>query len=171
MHRLSLRNVKADQPESRDAHRIRMGNVNINTNPSEAEVIYKDLIRRARKEIMLLLPSERAFLKQQKIGVMQILVQLANEKGIKVRVLAPTVSTELQNEIMRLREQNVEVRSIKVPKAAEVYRTLILTVDEQASIVIELKDDEGIGISISSTNKVNVRSYVTLFRSFGKRQN
>jgi hypothetical protein len=151
-----------------------MGNININTNPSETEVIYKDLIRRARKEIMLHLPSEGAFLKQLKIGVMQVLVRLANEKGIMVKVLAPTASAELQNEIIRLREQNVEVRPIKVPKATEeeAQRTLILTVDEQASIVIELKDDtketfaEGIGISISSTNEVNVQSYVTLFKSF-----
>jgi signal transduction histidine kinase len=152
-----------------------MGDININTNPSETEVIYKDLIRRARKEIMLLLPTEPAFLRQQKIGVVQMLVQLANEKGVKVRVLAPTVSTELQNEIVRLREQNVEVRSIKAPKEeeeAQEYRMIILTVDEQASIVIELNDDtketfaEGIGISISTMNEVNVRSYVTLLRSY-----
>jgi signal transduction histidine kinase len=131
-------------------------------------------MRRARNEIMLLLPSERAFIRQEKIGIMNLLVQLAKERGVKVKILAPALSEELRNELSRLREQKLDIRQIKAPKAAaeEEYRTTILTVDEQASIVIELKDDkketfaEAIGISISTMNKVNVRAFVTLFKSF-----
>jgi signal transduction histidine kinase len=143
-------------------------------NQSETKRIYKELASQATKEIMLLLSSVRAFEREEKIGIISLLKQASKAKGVKVRILTPTLSELSSTLLQQLKESNINIRQIKATKEEEEeeeFRATILVVDGKASLVVELRDDakedftDAVGTSIYSTNRAKVQSYAMMFRS------
>ena len=92
------------------------GNINLGTteiidNPSKTKVLFIDLIKSAKSEILLILPTINAFLREYRIGAMQLLKELSSgtnqelneqdeennvkenrsgRKKISIRILTPT---------------------------------------------------------------------------------
>ncbi len=142
---------------------------------SETKRIYKELTSQATKEIMLLLSSVRAFEREEKIGIISLLKQVSKAKGVKVRILTPTLSELSSTLLQQLKESNINIRQIKATKEEEEeeeeFRATILVVDGKASLVVELRDDakedftDAVGTSIYSTNRAKVQPYAMMFRS------
>ena len=160
--------------------------VDIISRSNNAEIAYLDLLRSSNKEIMLILPTVNAFLRQWKLGVFELITRAAMNRNVKIRMLIPS-NHKLEKFVERLEKQSlsiyntsnndsnnnkkVQIRSIQT--LTETGST-ILIVDKKVSLVMELKDDskakfhEAIGTSTYSNSKAGVLSYVSIFENLWK---
>jgi signal transduction histidine kinase len=141
--------------------------------PSSARTqdLYLDIVKTASEEILWIFPTANAFIRQDKIGAIQLAKQAAKERNVKIRILVPTNSL-IEQKLQRLKENcpdyALEFRYIE--QMTETKAT-ILVVDRKASLVMELRDDskttfvEAIGLSTYSNSKAGVSSYVAIFEN------
>ena len=124
--------------------------VDVISRSTNAENTYLDLLNSANKEIMLMLPTTNAFLRQHKIGLIDSITGAAKDRCVKVRLLVPKSknTAELIENLERHNylisngnnnnKNNVQVRYIQTLLEA---RSTILIVDKKVSLVMELRDD------------------------------
>ena len=146
--------------------------------------LYSDLLKSSRKEIMLIFPTNKAFERQERIGIIGLLKQVAGEKDLRVRVLVPVENLENSQKLVQepfpLKENyqqdpsnNIYLRYIAEQQSADLQES-ILIVDRKVSFVIELIDDtkatfeEAIGLATYSNSKSTALSYVSIFESLWK---
>jgi signal transduction histidine kinase/CheY-like chemotaxis protein len=146
--------------------------------------LYFNLLKSSKNEIILIFPTNKAFKRQERIGIIGLVKQVAREKDLKVRVLVHVEnlenSPELVQEPFPLKENyqqdlgnNIYIRYIAEQRSADLQET-ILIVDRKVSFVIELIDDtkisfeEAIGLATYSNNKSTALSYVSIFESLWK---
>ena len=123
---------------------------------------------------MLIYPSNKAFIHQQQVEIIDLVKQVAKEKNVKVRVLVPVrVALFPLKENQQDHVNNIHIKYIVEERSPDTQAT-ILIVDRKVSLVIELSDDtkdnfyEAIGLSAYSDNKAAVLSYVSLFEILWK---
>jgi two-component system, OmpR family, sensor histidine kinase VicK len=129
-------------------------------------------IRRATKdEIIMIYSSANAFHRQEKLGAIQSLREMVEERSVKARILTPKGEV-VEETVRKLRQyQKIEVRYIEPGLQTNVT---IVVVDRKSSLVVELKDDEkessyeAVGLGIYSNRKATVLSYVSIFESLWK---
>jgi hypothetical protein len=134
---------------------------------------------------LLLLPTVNAFLREERLGIIQLLKQAATEDGVNVRILSPTsniIEKRLKDIIVRedkeegeKKRRNFNFRSINTPFEEFVVNTVtIVVVDKKESLVFEKVDDskdnliEALGLSTYSNSKPTVMSYISIFESLWK---
>jgi signal transduction histidine kinase len=164
--------------------------------PSKIQEIYLNLVKNAKEEVMVILSTINAFICQEKIGIIRILEQVAEEHNVKVRILMPAHKLTKQTlkrqkrggeeQLLQKPQQqqqpnqsqhtafennnysNVEIRYIEQTSST---KSTFLVIDRKISLVMELKDDsretfvEAVGLSIYSTSKPGVLSYVSIFEN------
>jgi signal transduction histidine kinase len=153
--------------------------VDIISRSTNAENTYLDLLNSANKEIMLMLPTTNAFLRQHKIGLVDSITRAAKDRCVKVRMLVPKSekTAELIDSLEKHKyfindannnSSNFQIRYIQTLLEA---RSTILIVDKKVSLVMELRDDtrenfhEAIGLSTYSNSKAGVLSYISIFEN------
>ena len=146
--------------------------------------LYSDLLKSSRKEIMLIFPTNKAFERQERIGIIGLLKQVAGEKDLRVRVLVPVENLENSQKLVQepfpLKENyqqdpsnNIYLRYIAEQRSSTLQE-IILIVDRKVSFVIKLIDDneatfeEAIGLATYSNSKLITLSYVSVFESLWK---
>jgi hypothetical protein len=143
-------------------------------NTLKVQRMYLDALDAAENEILLVLPTANAVVRQEKIGVTRLIIKVSKERNVKVRILMPTRgSTQyvLQN-LNEAREEgtacSIDFRFIEqIPGT----KATILVVDRKTSLVMELKDDsklvfsEAIGLSTFLNSRPGVQSYVAIFEN------
>jgi signal transduction histidine kinase len=155
--------------------------IEIIQNPAEIQKTIFNLLKSAEEEVMVILSSANAFHRQEYLGATQFLRDIANERGVKVRILTP--SDDLIIETFRRwterliqqeqkqqpsNQQKIDIRFIE-PYLQTKVSTLI--VDRKFSLSIELKNDdaqksyEAMGLAIYSNSKPTVLSYVSIFEN------
>jgi two-component system, OmpR family, sensor histidine kinase VicK len=153
------------------------------TQTTKIKDLYFDLLKSSKKEIMLIFPTNKAFERQERIGIIALVKQVAREKNLKVivRVLVPVKNLENSQELVQepfpLKKNyqqdpsnNIYIRYIAEQRSADLQET-ILIVDRKVSFVIELIDDtkatfeEAIGLATYSNSKSTALSYVSIFES------
>jgi len=150
---------------------VDLADIEVIPNPKRAQEIYSNIVRSATKVILWIFPTTNAFIRQDKIGAIQLAKQAANKRNVKVRILVPT-SNLIEQKVQRLKEycpnRLIDVRCIE--QMTETKAT-ILVVDRKASLVMELRDDskptfvEAIGLSTYSNSRAGVLSYVAIFEN------
>jgi two-component system, OmpR family, sensor histidine kinase VicK len=163
-------------------------------NPAKTTELYLDLIKNAKREILLIFPTTNAIIRQNRAGALQLLKEAAEQTKVNVRILMPAVDLDANtlasinkdytvkykqdddtnyNNIKKLLlsdslDNKIDIRHIK--KVSETKAT-ILIVDRKYSLVIELRDDneyafeQAIGLSTYSTSRPGVLSYISIFES------
>ena len=146
--------------------------------------LYFDLLKSSNKEIMLIFPTNKAFERHERIGIIGLVKQVAREKKVRVNVLVHVENLENSQELVQepfpLKENcqqdpgnNIIIRYIAEHQSADLQET-ILIVDRKVSFVIELIDDtkstfeEAIGLATYSNSKSTALSYVSIFESLWK---
>jgi nitrogen-specific signal transduction histidine kinase len=150
--------------------------IEIIQNPVEVTKLSFDLIKSAKEEVVGMFSTANAFRRQEYSGNIQLLKDLAKEKGINVRILTPMDSSieqtiqELRREYQQL-SHKFNIRSVQPDLQTKVS---ILVIDKKYSLVVELKDDtkqtseEAIGLGMYSNSKSTVLSYYSIFESLWK---
>lgn len=149
--------------------------IEIIQDPYNIQKLYNDLVQSAKREILLLLPTTSAFLREEKMGIIQSLRDAAG-RGVKIKVLTPTDEkiAPAMEAVLHNENNNMEIRRIRYKSKAgtsEEARTKILVVDRKTYLMVELKDDsketfvDAVRLAIHSTTQSTVKSYITLFES------
>jgi signal transduction histidine kinase len=140
---------------------------------SKAKDMYLDILEAATKEIMLIVPTVNAFLRQEKIGAMRLARQAARSRNVKVRILMPSPkpSEQATNYLNQDPDEHINVRYLEQVPGTEAT---IIAIDRKVSLVMEIRDDskttfdEAIGLSTYSNSRAGVLSYVSIFENLWK---
>ena len=157
--------------------------------PIEIQKIGSDIIKSAKKEILIIFSSAKAFYRQDKAGTFDLLKQTSTQNpNLKIRILTPI------NDIIKEKEEEeaIEQQKIIISKVQERHeeeeivdvdvdirhiepsmqtKVTVLVVDRKYSLTIELKDDskdnsnEAMGFATYSNSKPTVLSYASIFES------
>ena len=166
-------------------HRIKQveerveSDIEVIQNPDRTEELYWNIVKSAEKEILLILPTANAVIRQEKMGIIEYLAEATKSRNIQVRILMPKVNLSYHHhsaieESKTLQQQqdnptdSLNVRYMQQPSDT---KATILIADKKVSLVIEVRDDskstfyEAIGLSTYSSSKPGVLSYVSIFEN------
>jgi signal transduction histidine kinase len=142
---------------------------------ARSRLLYLDLVKNAKEEVLFNFPTSNAFIRQTKIGATPLAIEAAKERGVKVRILVPyneEVEVRFKQEVgEELAQRPIYNPTIEIRYTEQTSGTMatILVVDRKASLVMEIRDDskttfdEAIGLSTYSNSKAGVLSYVGIF--------
>ena len=164
---------------------IELENTHVIQDPQTIQKSFVDMVKSAQHEVLLILPTINAFLREHRIGIIQLLVQAAKERSVNVRILTPTndvIDDLLKNmEVLpyqegeRTKDFDLDLRSINMSSEETAVSTVtIVVVDKKESLVFEKTDDtkenfiEAVGSATYSNSKPTVMSYVSIFKNLWK---
>jgi two-component system sensor histidine kinase VicK len=163
---------------------IDFGKTEIIQSPKKILELFINMIKSAKSEILLMLPTINAFLREERIGAIELLKKSAAEHNVNVRIITPSnddVEKILQNNTVFVAVRKEQQENQKKEKGFEVQRSniqfketamttvTILVVDKRESLVMEKTDDskenfiEAIGLSTYSDSEPTVMSYLSIF--------
>jgi signal transduction histidine kinase len=149
-------------------------------NPDRTEELYWDTVKSAEKEILLILPTANAFIRQEKMGIIKYLAEATKSRNIQVRILMPQVNLshhphhfaiEESNPLHQQQDNPIDSLNVRYLQQLSDTKATILIADRKASLVIEVRDDskstfyEAIGLATYSNSKPGVLSYVSIFEN------
>ena len=150
-----------------------LADIEVIHNSPRARVLYLSLVKSAEKEVLLLFPTVGAFIRQQRMGVIQACEEAAKQHNARIRILVPPDEL-IEQTVQNLRQNYLDYISIRYIEKAMDTKSTILVVDRKYSLVMELRDDtkqtfdEAIGLSTYSNSKAGVLSYVAIFENLWK---
>ena len=71
---------------------VDLAGIEVIPSSTRAQEIYSNLIKSAAEEILWIFPTNNSFIRQDKIGAIQLAQQAAKERNVKVRILVPSSS-------------------------------------------------------------------------------
>jgi two-component system, OmpR family, sensor histidine kinase VicK len=170
---------------------ISLGVTEIIDNQSRTQDLFIDLIKSAKSEVLLMLPTVNSFMRENRIGVIRLIKELSTQpqaRAINIRILTPVNDTikkileEMKTKTALSEESilssdsyynsNLKIRHLESEPNLNVTTATILVVDRKASLAIEkVKDSserftEAVGLSSYSTSQPTVGSYLSIFENF-----
>jgi len=153
------------------------GITRIISEPIKIKNLLIDLIQSATFEILLILPTSNAFLRKNRIGVMQILKKMTEDNPkLLARILTPTnniVDKIIKTVLVNNYDGNgtkIDIKSIEETSEITINTVTIIVIDRKISLVIEKEDDakedfmEAIGSATYSSSRPTVLSYISIFQ-------
>jgi two-component system, OmpR family, sensor histidine kinase VicK len=164
---------------------IELEKTHVIQDPQSIKKLFVDMVKSAQHEVLLILPTVNAFLREDRIGMIQLLLRAAKEHSVNVRILTPTndvIDDLLRNakilsyqEGDRKKDFDFEIRGIDLSSEETAVSTVtIVVIDKKESLVFEKTDDtkenfiEAVGSATYSNSKPTVMSYVSIFKNLWK---
>lgn len=147
-----------------------MADIQVIKNSAEAQNLFLDLVKNATAEILLIVPSINALIRQEKVGAIQLLKEEADAHNVKVSILMPNHNIDEQT-VQHLKQLSPNYIDIRFIQQVSDTKATILVVDRKISLVMEIRDDSkttfvgAIGLSTYSNSKAGVLSYVSIFEN------
>jgi two-component system sensor histidine kinase VicK len=150
---------------------VDLADIEVIPSSARAQDLYLDVVKAASDEILWIFPTINAFIRQEKIGAIQLAKDAAKERNVKIRILMP-VNSLIEQKVQKLKENYPNnVLDVRYIEQMRETKATILVVDRRTSLVMELRDDskstfiEAIGLSTYSNSKAGVSSYVAIFEN------
>jgi signal transduction histidine kinase len=151
-----------------------------NIDPIKIHDQYINLLKSAKKEIMLIVPTTNALKCQIKIGVLQLLKSsVIYNRNLCIRILTPLSKNTEYNDnwkknifSLSFLSPYIQIRNIEEIDISTAAISTIIIIDRKESFVIEIKDNsketfgEAVGFATYSNSKPTVLSYISIFESF-----
>jgi two-component system, OmpR family, sensor histidine kinase VicK len=175
--------ISYDVPPSinkRKEEDVILGRTELIQNPLSVQTLFIDMIKSAEYEVLLLLPTVNAFLREQRLGIIQLLKQEATERAVIVKILVPAdplIKNNLEDMAAPEDEEGIERKKdleFRSPSEFVVNTVTIVVIDKKESLVFEKKDDskenfvEALGLATYSNSKPTVMAYFSIFESLWK---
>ena len=153
------------------------GKTELIQDPLSVQALFIDMIRLAKQEVLLLLPTVNAFLREQRLGIIQLLKQGAAERAVHIKILVPDdplIKNNLGDMVPLKAKEGIETKrnfEFRSPGEFAVTTVTIIVVDKKESLVFEKKDDskenfaEALGLATYSDSKPTVMAYFSIFES------
>lgn len=146
------------------------------TDPYRVQKLGFELASSAKHEILAIFSTVNAFHRQERVGAIKLLKDMAEEHNIKVRILTPederikafVANLRKQQEEQQDNNSNIDIRFIEPSRQTKVS---ILITDRKYSLAVEVKDDtketsiEAMGLVTYSNSRATVLSYASIFES------
>ncbi|MFL6404625.1 MAG: ATP-binding protein [Nitrososphaeraceae archaeon] len=174
----SFRNraISGDQKIRQIEEGVDLGKTEIIQNSYRTKELFIDLVSSAADEILLILPTVNAFYREERIGLIHLLREAVEQRGVNVKVLIP--SSDAIERILQKSEKGEEEKQKKfeirrIDLTSEIKNTILVT-DRKASLVTELIDNskenfvEATGLATYSTSEPTIMSYTSIFQNFWK---
>jgi signal transduction histidine kinase len=157
-----------------------LGKTELIQNPLSVQTLFINMIKSAEHEVLLLLPTINAFLREQRLGIIQLLRQGSTERDVIIKILVPAdpfITNHLGDMASREGKEGIERKTnfeFRSPGEFAVSTVTIVVVDKKESLVFEKKDDskesfiEALGLATYSNSKPTVMSYFSIFESLWK---
>jgi signal transduction histidine kinase len=147
--------------------------VQIIEEPDKIIQVAFEMIRSAKKEVLIMFSTANAFRRQISIGGPELIKEVtSSRKDLEVRILTPAdQDVELTSVVLGTKLDNVIVRNMEATLQTKVT---VVVVDRKFSLAIELKDDsrddinEALRSAVYSNTKSAAISYVAIFESLWK---
>jgi two-component system, OmpR family, sensor histidine kinase VicK len=149
---------------------VALADIEVIKNSAEAQNLYLNLVKNATTEILLIFPSINAIIRQEKMGVVQLFKEAAEDRNVKVRILMPKNNIDEQT-VLHLKQLSPNYIDVRFIQQVSDTKATILAVDRKISLVMEIRDDSkttfvgAIGLSTYSNSKAGVLSYVSIFEN------
>ena len=150
---------------------VDLADIEVIPSSARAQDLYLDVVKASSNEILCIFPTINAFIRQEKIGAIQLAKDAAKERNVKIRILMP-VNSLIEQKVQKLKENYPNnVLDVRYIEQMRETKATILVVDRRTSLVMELRDDskstfiEAIGLSTYSNSKAGVSSYVAIFEN------
>ena len=153
------------------------GKTELIQDPLSVQTLFIDMIRLAKQEVLLLLPTVNAFLREQRLGIIQLLKQGATERAVHIKILVPDdplIENNLGDMVPLNAKEGIETKrnfEFRSPGEFAVTTVTIIVVDKKESLVFEKKDDskenfaEALGLATYSDSKPTVMAYFSIFEN------
>src|SRR5215469_9701797 len=107
---------------------VDLADIEVIPRSARTRLLYLDLVKNAKEEILFIFPTSNAFIRQTKIGAIPLAAQAAKERGVKVRILVPyneEVEDRFKQELGRpIYNANIEVRYTE--QTSETMATILV---------------------------------------------
>ena len=142
--------------------------------PVQVQELGSKLAWSSESEILALFSTSNAFHRQERMGMLTKLQEMRkNNSKLKIRILTP-----FDDDIHKISKKFRDEWDIKIMNLGQALRirASILLVDRKFLLYVELKDDtkdtsyEAMGLSLFSTIRSTVISYVTIFETMWKQE-
>ena len=142
--------------------------------PVQVQELGSKLVSSSESEILVLFSTSNAFHRQERTGMLSKLQEMRkNNSKLKIRILTP-----FDDDIHKISKKFRDEWDIKIMNLGQALRirASILLVDRKFLLYVELKDDtkntpqEAMGLSLFSTIRSTVLSYVTIFETMWKQE-
>src|SRR5919199_977741 len=176
---LWTRAIPAEEKIKEIENQISLGKTEVIRNPKDIQQLFIDMVKSAKHEVLLVLPTINAFYREERIGIIELLRQVAERKENRVNVKLLTPRNDIiERKIRALNTPNIDIVSYEEEEELQVEAekitittVTIVIVDKNESLIIEKTDDskqnfiEAVGIATYSNSNPTVLSYVSIFRS------
>lgn len=141
--------------------------------PNKIIQVAHEMIRSAKKEVLIMFSTANAFRRQISTGGPDLIREVtSSRKDLEVRILTPADrDVELASVVLGTKLDNVNVRNMEATLQTKVT---VVVVDRKHSLAVELKDDsrddieEALRSAVYSNTKSAAISYVAIFESLWK---
>jgi signal transduction histidine kinase len=144
-------------------------NIEIILNPKKGIDNAWNIVKPAKKEILIICSTPNAFRRQLQMGAFQLLKEIVEKNNAKVRVLVPADrDAELAIKEFAISYPRIDIRCLEEPLRTCIT---IVMVDREECAIVESRDDSKVssydaaGVSTYSNSKTIVSSYVSIFES------
>ncbi len=150
-----------------------VGHIEIISNPVITKNLFIRLVKSAKDQLLLLLPSINAFIREERLGIISYLKETASARCVNIKILTP-INDSINEKIQNIKSSNIKnfiIQPFEITSNIQINTITILVVDSKESLVIEKKDDsqmnfiDAVGLSTYSTSNPTVMSYVSIFES------
>lgn len=142
--------------------------------PVQVQELGSKLAYSSESEILALFSTSNAFHRQERMGMLTKLQEMRkNNSKLKIRILTP-FDDDIHSISQKFRDE-WDIKIMNLGQALRI-RASILLVDRKFLLYVELKDDtketsyEAMGLSLFSTIRSTVISYVTIFETMWKQE-
>ena len=142
--------------------------------PVQVQELGSKLVSSSESEILVLFSTSNAFHRQERTGMLSKLQEMRkNNSKLKIRILTP-FDDDIHKNSKKFRDE-WDIKIMNLGQALRI-RASILLVDRKFLLYVELKDDtkdtsyEAMGLSLFSTIRSTVISYVTIFETMWKQE-
>ena len=141
--------------------------------PARTQALGYDLLKGARKEVLIMFSTAKAFQRQGRAGLVQLLTKEIEKRDVTAKILTP-FSDEVRFFVENLARQGQryagKIMVQHLPPASQTTTSLLIA-DSTYSLAVEVRDDtketstEAMGLASFSNSKATVQSYVSIFNT------
>ena len=108
---------------------VDLADIEVIPSSARAQEKYLNIVKSAAEEVLWIFPTTNAFIRQDKIGAIQLAQQAAKERNVKVRILVPA-SSLIEQKVQQLIEYcHDHVIDVKYIEQMTETKATILVVD------------------------------------------
>src|SRR3989441_4324026 len=149
-----------------------LADIEIIRNPREGIERAWNYLKKSKHEVLSIFATASAFRRQMHQGLLQLLKEATEERGVQIRILIPA-DKRIKDTIEQAAKICPQV-DFRIAEENLQTRITIVVIDKKDSMIIELRDDTkdnsyyAAGLATYSNSKSIISSYASIFESLWK---